>query len=283
MPRCDRAGRGGAGFTLIETVVVIAITGVLAGIVAQFIVRPVQGYLASAARAGLVDMADLALRRIGRDLRGALPNSVRVSASGQGLELIPTTAAARYATDGSAALNFGSLATSFGIVGPALTLSAGQSLVFYNLGPGVTGSDAYAANGSATEQAASNRRSSSNGAGAATTVTMNSLAGLPVGDFAAPYRVMAVMPPVSYRCDLGTGTLTRYQNYGFQAAQPDPPSGGSSAVLATGVTACRFSVEGTLVAARAALVNLQLTLSAPAAGNVESVPLQYAVFVNNLP
>jgi MSHA biogenesis protein MshO len=272
-----------AGFTLIEAVMVMAITGVLAAIVAQFIIKPVQGYLATVARARMVDQADLALRRIGRDLRVALPNSVRVNAAGTGVELIPTTGAARYATEGAAALAFGSVATSFGLVGPALTLAAAQELVFYNLGPGITGSDAYAANGTATAQADSNRRSSSNAAGAATIIGLTSLAGLPVAGFAPPYRVMAVTPPVTYRCDLAAGTLTRYQGYGFATTQPDPPSSGSSAVLATGVSDCRFSADATLVAARAALVNLRLGLSASTTAGTETVTLHHAIFVNNLP
>ena len=54
-------------------------------------------------------------------------------------------------------------------------------------------------------------------------------------------------------------------------------------MLATGVTACRFSVEGTLVAARAALVNLTLTLSGNTSTDTESVSLQHAVYVSNQP
>lgn len=262
---------------------VIAITGVLAAVVAQFIVKPVQGYLATVARARLVDMADLSLRRIGRDLRQALPNSVRATANGLSLELIPTTAGARYATAGSGALAFGTTATSFSIVGPPLTLGNAQNLVFYNLGPSVPDADAYADNGSAAAQATSNRRTATNAAGPASTVTLSSLAGLPVGDFAPPYRVFAVDPPVTYRCDLSAGTLTRYQGYGFVAAQPDPPTGGSSAVLATGVTGCRFGVDGTLVAARAALVNLSLTLAGSTSDGTESVALNHAVYTSNLP
>lgn len=54
-------------------------------------------------------------------------------------------------------------------------------------------------------------------------------------------------------------------------------------MLATGLTACRFSVDGTLVAARAALVNLALTPSTTAIGWHQSANLQHAVYVSNLP
>ena len=271
------------GFTLVEMVLVIVITGIVAAVVSRFIVAPVQAYLDTSARARLTAEADLALRHIGRDLRTALPNSVRVTGGARSLELIPTTGAARYATQGAGALDFGSTDTSFTVVGPALPLAAQQQLVFYNLGSGITGSDAYAANGTATEQAQSNRRQATNAAGSASTITLASAAGLPVAAQAPPYRVLAAENPVTYRCDLATGLLTRHQGYGFMSAQPDPPAGGTSSVLATGVSGCRFNVEGTLVAAHAALVHLQLTLAAVTSAGAENITLHHAVHVDNLP
>jgi MSHA biogenesis protein MshO len=282
-PSEPRLRRRQLGFTLVEAVMVIVITGVLMTIVARFIVQPVQAYLATVARAALVDTADSALRRIGRDLRIALPNSSRVTGSGLGLELIPSSGGARYATEGAGRLDFGVVDTSFDVVGPALTLAASQQLVVYNLGTSITGSDAYAASNSAAEQASSNRRTATNGAGPATTITLSSAAGLPAANFAPPYRVYAVGMPITYRCDLAAGTLTRYQGYGFVATQPDPPIGGSSALLASGVTGCRFSYEAVAVAARAALVNLQLTLSANSPAGTETITLHHAVHVDNLP
>ncbi|WP_127999458.1 PulJ/GspJ family protein [Piscinibacter defluvii] len=278
-----RSRRSERGFTLIEAVLVIVITGALFATVAHFIVPPVQAYLATTARAQLVDQADLALRRIGRDLRIALPNSARVSASGLALELIPTSAGARYVAEGTNRLVFGSVAGSFDLIGPPLALTAAQEVVFHNLGPGITGSDAYAANGSAAEQAASNRRATGNGAGSFASITLSSSAGLPVAGFAPPYRVVAVEPPVTYRCDLGAGTLTRHSGYGFQASQPDPPAGGTSAVLASGVSACRFHYDASVVAARAGLVQLQLSLSTTTSAGTETVALHHAVHVDNLP
>lgn len=281
MPRSEARQ---AGFTLVETVLVIAITGVLAAVVSSFIVAPVQAYLGSSARAALGAQADGALRHMTRELRSALPNSVRVTASGLALEFIPTSGAARYATEGSGALQFGVIDNAFDLIGPPLTLAVGQQLVFYNLGEGVVGSDAYAPNGTALEQASSNRRAFSNGAGATSSVALVSAAALPVTAQAPPYRVTVVSAPVSYRCDLGTGTLTRHADYGYLATQPDPPGSGSSAVLATGVTACRFGVDGSLVAARAALVTLALTLtSSGAPGGNENATLQQAVYVENQP
>lgn len=66
------------GVTLIELVVVITITGIIAVVLGSIIVSPIQGYQAQVRRAELVDAAEMALRRTARDIRRALPNSVRV-------------------------------------------------------------------------------------------------------------------------------------------------------------------------------------------------------------
>lgn len=261
------------GFTLIEAVMVIAITGVVVAVVSVFIVPATSAYFASAARAQLGDHADTALRRIARDLARALPNSARVSASGQSLELIPVSGAARYATGTGDVLEFGVVDTtgSFAVVGPPLRLSrAGQQLAWFNLGAGMPDADAYTQ---------ANVRVSSSPAGDASSVGIAGAAPLASTLMSPPYRVYAIEPPVSYRCDPAARTLTRHVGYGLAAAQPDPPAGGTSAVLARDVQSCRFSYDPAALTARYALVSLQLTL----ARNGEAVSLHQAVHVDNLP
>lgn len=262
---------------------VIALTGIVLAVVGRFMVQPVQGHLSAAARARLTDTADGALRHLAREVRTALPNSVRVSPSGLALELVPTTGAARYATAGTGPLDFTTTDTSFDVVGPALRLGGGAHLVFYNLGSGVTGSDVYAAANTAAEQATANRRTALNGAGLHTRLNMNSLAALPAAALAPPHRVYAVSTPVTYRCDLTAATLTRHAGYGFLASQPDPPATGSTALLADGVTACAFSADASQVLTRAALVQMRLTLSATTASGTETITLAHAIHVDNRP
>ncbi len=250
----------------------IAITGVVIAMVSVFIVPATTAYFDSAARAQLSDQADTALRRIARDLALALPNSARVSASGRSLELIPVSGAARYAVNSGDPLQFGTADNSFSIVGPPLTLShASQQLAWYNLGAGTPDADAYTQ---------SNVRVATSPAGSAAAVTMNN-AGLPNALQAPPYRVYAIEPPVTYRCDLGAtpGQLVRHSGYGFVASQPEPPTGGSTAVLARNVSACSFSFDAAAVSARYALVTLRLTLQSQG----ETVSLYQTVHVDNLP
>jgi MSHA biogenesis protein MshO len=142
--------RRSAGFTLIEAIMVIVITGILAGIVAVFITKPVEGYVDSVRRAELTDNADVALRRIARDVRLALPNSLRTVPNG--FEFIMTKSGGRYrdGADGSTGgdvLNFNVVAPgdlSFDVLGPPSEMTANDLVVVYNLG--VPGSDAYTGN-----------------------------------------------------------------------------------------------------------------------------------------
>ena len=80
------------GFTLVELVMVIVITGILAATLTIFLKPAIDSYFDTRRRA---DLADTALRRMAQDIRSALPNSLRwVSASC--FQLVPTIAGGRY-------------------------------------------------------------------------------------------------------------------------------------------------------------------------------------------
>lgn len=151
------------GFTLLEMVVSIVIMGIIASTISVFMLGPIRGYFDAEQRAELSDVADLALRRIDRDVRQALPNSIRCgSASGLcatisygGLdyyfvEFIPTAGGGSYRDvhDGSAGghpLNFVDMTSCaakpencrFDVIGtmpsdPAITV--GDFIVVLNFG-----------------------------------------------------------------------------------------------------------------------------------------------------
>jgi len=83
------------GFTLVELIIVIVLTGILAGVVTVFFMPAVDAYFASQRRAALADKADTMVRRLAREIRAAVPNSVRNHGQ-QCIEFVPTKAGGRY-------------------------------------------------------------------------------------------------------------------------------------------------------------------------------------------
>lgn len=249
------------GFTLVEAIVVIVLTGILASAVAVFLRAPVQAYLDVARRAELTDIADTALRRMGRDLHLALPNSIRVTAGNTAIEFIPIKAAGRYREAGPGNFIDFTAATinSFDVIGPGVDIQAGDSIVIYNLG--ITGADAYTG---------SNRRAPSSVGAGLSTVTFPGLAQFPFSSAARRFHVVST--PASYICS--GGLLTRYWNYNFGIAPP----AGSSGVLASQVSSCRFTYEPG-VTAQNGLVTLELAITK----DDETINLVQQVHVNNVP
>lgn len=272
------------GFTLFEAVLVIVITGILSAMVAIFIFSPVQSFFSTAARVELVDASDNAMRLMSRELRKALPNSVRVRADSLAIEFVPTVAGARYRTEVAAAgddpLLFSQADTSFDVFGSPLNVVAGNWAVVYNLGDSVVGSNVYAASTSAAEQALSNRRQITGVT--PTRWTISSLASYPDIAYTLPFRIFAVETPVAYICNLTAGTLTRMSGYGFSAAFPAATLG-TSTLLASGVTACVFTYDANAVAQRSGLVLLKVTMQIATPKGPDTATLIHHVHVDNLP
>ncbi|MGH8595734.1 MAG: PulJ/GspJ family protein, partial [Gammaproteobacteria bacterium] len=84
------------GFTLVEMITVMVIAGILAGVVWRAIAPQIEGFQDTAQRAKLVDITDTALSRMTRELRLALPNSVRVNAGGTAVEFLRSLTGGRY-------------------------------------------------------------------------------------------------------------------------------------------------------------------------------------------
>jgi len=284
------------GFTLIEAVMVIALTGIVGAMVAMFIRAPVNAYIDQTRRGEMSDEADGALRRIARELRGALPNSVRVGAGGNYLEFLPVRAAGRYraaptSTGSGDFLDFSSPTdSSFEVFGPPVSASAGDQLVVYNLG--LTGADAYAGT--------SRRALTSSGSALS---SLSYTVGGTQFPFASPNkRFFVISTPVTFACvPAKYGTLSRISGYAIQANQPvnislaplSTQTGANNAFLAgapfnaqaaanntlpPAVTACSFTYNNS-VSSRNGVVTVKLTLS----NGGESITLLQQVHVENSP
>jgi MSHA biogenesis protein MshO len=263
------------GVTLLEMIMVIVITGIIGAAIALFIRAPVQSYVDATRRAELTDIADTALRRITRDLRTALPNSVRVDATGRYIEYLQTSGGGRYRSEvtGTAtgnALDFTVLDSQFDVIGamPDFSAAGTKYIVIYNLNsdPAVSTSNAY---GTDNREA----YASDNG----TTITLAASKQFPSASPGKRFHV--VQHPVTYHCDPGTGVLRRYWGYPIQLTpQPTPPAGGSSALLASNVSGCGFSYT-TSGTQRTGVVSLTLQISQSG----ETVRLFQQVHVSNVP
>jgi MSHA biogenesis protein MshO len=111
-----------AGFTLVEMIIVIVITGVVATMITVFMKAPIDGYFSSIRRATLSEEADAALRFVARDLQAALPNSI--VCTGSGLQFLSTRSGGRFreaqtSSGTGAPLAFGTATTGFDIIGAA--------------------------------------------------------------------------------------------------------------------------------------------------------------------
>jgi MSHA biogenesis protein MshO len=272
------------GFTLVELILVMVIIGILAAVSGDVITKPVKAYLTMESRASLADNAELALRRMQRDIRRALPNSIRVSSDGLTLEMLHTLDGGRYrgrpdisATAGAGlcsenpaddVLDFTGVDDCFEVMNelnqfnPQAT--SGQSLVIYNLGYGE--GDAYAGHNRATLQ----------NSGKPGIITFEPL----VFPLRSPQqRFYIVDTPILYRCDLKSGELLRYSGYPINASMQSPPEKITGNKLSNQVSQCRFNYADAS-ATRSGLVSLSLTLGMH---QDETIQLVQQIHVDNVP
>ncbi|MET0265397.1 MAG: prepilin-type N-terminal cleavage/methylation domain-containing protein [Duganella sp.] len=316
MMRANVSNRRQQGFTLVEAIVAIVLTAILAGTMVLFINRPVRNYIDSAARAELSDAADLALRRMARELRASLPNSMRLTTAGgvQFLEFIPTSGGGRYLSVEDApnngtplsftAANAQTFSVAGAMAGTPFPAGVRSYIAIYNLGPGFQDADAYAASNLAQVTAVNtvlqNGQNFLNIA-YANILRAESDAANPISPWANPFaepfragrspntspeqRFQVVQLPVIFRCAgnvNGTGTLTRSVAATFSTVA-STPAANAGALLADNVVSCNFTM-GTNANRQTALVGLNLTLGRMRPdGGLETVSLTHQINVNNMP
>jgi MSHA biogenesis protein MshO len=264
--------------TLIELVIAITLSAIVVSFMAMFIVQPIEAFTGQKQRAQLSDAADGALRLLARDLRSALPNSIRTGGGGTitAIELLATIDGARYqdnpVANAALWLDFSQADTAFSTTVPfsqvALNYSSTANyLAIYNMG--ITGANAYAV-GTQTPNvitpAGATITISTGATPNAQLVTVTPVSGTFQFALGSPEkRVYLISGPVSYLCDTSTGLMTRYSGYSIQATQPITATtlinaGATAGMVASNVAGCAFTYSaGTY--SRVGMATLKLQLS----------------------
>jgi MSHA biogenesis protein MshO len=244
--RPARSMRCARGFTLLELVVSIAVSGIVLAFAGMFVKAPLDAYMASARRSEIQDSVSILWPRMEEDIRSALPNSVRVTASGtsKALELLPVLSSARFMSSP----NGGSFKTAGILAGvphsPSLPPPAGLYYLSIN---NASPNDAYAMTNVMTS---ASRQLTFTTAGTEDTVAIS-----PAFNFAAAgsptNRIYLVQRPVTYLCNETAGTLQRFSGYTVAASQASrntaaklTAAGAAVSLIARDIKSCAFSFVG---------------------------------------
>jgi MSHA biogenesis protein MshO len=274
------------GFTLLELLAVLTITGILAAVLTVYLRPAIESYLDTRRRANLSDMADTALRRMGQDIRSAVPNSIRPQ-SPTCFQLVPTITGGRYRKGlhmsftvpvPSAPLDTTVATTSFDVFNRMRTIPAPNDWVVIN---NQNTDDVY--NGVNRSQIT-------------LVQTPSPVAGLVVGQhritinpiqFSSGYdegRFVVVAnnanaQTVFYSCNAATRTLYRTMAP-FNADRAATCNSVNGDIVATNVANCTFVYDPNQGATQqSGFLHMQLQL----ADQAESVTLVHGVHVENVP
>jgi MSHA biogenesis protein MshO len=216
------------GFTLVELVTVILILGVMLIGVSSFIIFGTRIFVESSSVDQVIGQSRFAIERMTRELRNAVPNSVRLSDPNnnwQCVEFVPTEASTSYLDmpifpDTPAAITGTAI-----IDNPAASqISTGQWALIYPL----SDADVYDVNRGKRFQLTSRTLASH-------TLTLGfGTTAIRFAQASPRKRVYLATEAVSYCVERSgvTSNINRYANYGFLLNQPTP-----AAMLSTGTQA----------------------------------------------
>ena len=218
------------GFTLVEMVTVILILGILVVGVSSFIIFGTRIFVESSSVDQVLSQSRFAVERMTRELRSALPNSVRVNTDSltyQCIEFVPIEASTTYLTMPI----IPDAAASTGIVILDNTASAIRVNQFAWIYP-LVDADVYS---SARQKRAQVKTIAISG----NQVTLTFTAPTRFAEASPRQRIYLGSSPVSYCFEKGTSgndlQIVRYAGYNFNGVQPKPATMGTGVLMAQGV------------------------------------------------
>jgi MSHA biogenesis protein MshO len=275
--------QGQRGFTIIEIVITLLVSSILAVGIVGYIGDAIEGFAASGNRNKLATSGRVVVDRLAMELHNAVPNSIRVTAAqpagDQCLEFIPFVGASNYVDPPFTGLG----GSEFEVIdfNPALTAAspAGLQAVIYPIDtqdlydggtPGPRSlvdeiEDTGGADGKVTVRLSANHRFSRRS---------------PVD------RIYVARQPVSF-CVAGD-RLFRYENYGFQSAQCTPSTPSCLPSTAPNRQLISLSIDNTALSAfdiipatlrRNAIVSMEFNFTEDG----DEVRLKHEVLSRNVP
>jgi MSHA biogenesis protein MshO len=298
------------GFTLVELIVVIVITGILSTFLVQFILLPIESYSDVARRTRLVDIANTVIEKIRLDVREALPNSVRVGSCGgvdNCVEFLRAPLGGRYRVAGTGAEDELKISTGTGLPLPdkdfdilvpitasdysAVIRDANKAAVCTNDLPvyvvinntGELGENAWE-----LDNTAELTDLSTGDPDDATVANRPSVEFKPPGgsgNFTFPsvspgQRFFLVDTPIKYIWDSSTKRINRYRCYATDTATANATPSVTPAILAAQITNVTFSYQAGTDDLPVGLLTVSVTVKED--GGAESITLLQQIQILNM-
>ena len=272
------------GFTLVEMVTVILILGILVVGVSSFIIFGTRIFVESSSVDQVLSQSRFAVERMTRELRSALPNSVRLNSDSltyQCVEFVPIEASTTYL----AMPIIPAAAASTGIVILDNTASAIRVNQFAWIYP-LVDADVYS---SARQKRAQVKTIAISDPSFEHQVTLTFTAPTRFAEASPRQRIYFGSSPVSYCFEKGASgndlQIVRYAGYNFNTVQPNPATMGTGVLMAQSVAnVLNNGADLPLILTPSSLVNNAMVHLQPRFNvNGETFQYRHQVQVINVP
>lgn len=266
-----------AGFTLIEMVTVILILGIIVVGISSFVIFGTRIFVESSAVDQVLSQSRFGIERMTRDIRRAVPNSMRVLTATDGsyqcLELLPISASTSYV---DAPFFPQPVQNTLTAIKSVRSINAAQSVLIYPL----TASEVYNPQGLTAKRFLVQSVAES---GDLLTITLTQ--SIRFTEASPIKRLYVAQSPLSY-CFINTAgnvDLRLYQQYGYKAVQPSPADMGNGVLMAQNITNT-LTINPAIILTPATLVtNAIVHLQPRFRVNGETFQYQHQVQVMNVP
>ena len=265
------------GFTLIEMVTVILILGIVIIGVSGFVIFGTRIFVESSAVDQVLSQSRFGIERMTRDIRRAVPNSIRVLTAGDGsyqcIELLPILTSTSYLDAPFVPETARNSLTAIKSIRP---ISAGQSVLIYPL----TDPEVYNPQGTTAKRFIVQSVSET---GDQLTITLTQ--SVRFTEASPLMRLYVADSPLSY-CFVSSAStveLRLYQNYGYQATQPTPTTMGVGVLMAQNITNNLTANPAIILTPATLVTNAIVHLKPLFTVNGETFQYQHQVQVMNVP